>query len=144
MGGDSVIPFLDFKDKWAIILALTSNEGSQDFQHHKDKGEELYKKVIRKSFEWGSDENIMFVTGATHPEELKVIRSLAPNSFFLVPGIGAQGGDLHKVVLSGKNEDIGLLINSSRSIIYASDGMDFAVKAGKEAKSIRKEMQIYF
>lgn len=144
MGIDSVTPFLEFKDKWAIILALTSNIGSEDFQHHADKGEKLYEKVIRKSFEWGSEENIMFVTGATHPSELKGIRALAPNSFFLVPGVGAQGGDLHAVVESAKNKEIGLLINSSRGIIYASDKDDFALAAGKAAKALKEEMQRYF
>ena len=144
MGIDSVTPFLEFKEKWAIILALTSNVGSEDFQHHTDHGERLYERVIRKSFDWGSAENIMFVTGATHPEELKGIRRIAPNSFFLVPGVGAQGGDLHAVVESAMNEEIGLLINSSRAIIYASQEKDFAEVAGREAQAVREQMLRYF
>jgi orotidine-5'-phosphate decarboxylase len=144
MGIDSVTPFLEFKNKWAIILALTSNIGSEDFQNHTEDGEKLYEKVIRKSFEWGTDQNIMFVTGATHPEELKEIRALAPQSFFLVPGVGAQGGDLHAVVKNARNEEIGLLINSSRAIIYASNQEDFALAAGLEAKAVQAQMLRYF
>jgi len=144
MGIDSVTPFLEFENKWAIILALTSNIGSQDFQNHTDNGEKLYEKVIRKTFDWGNDENIMFVTGATHPSELKEIRVLAPKSFFLVPGVGAQGGDLHAVVENAKNDEIGLLINSSRGIIYADNSENFASAAAKEAKKLQKEMEIYF
>lgn len=144
MGIDSVTPFLEFENKWAIILALTSNIGSQDFQNHTQHGEKLYEKVIRKSFEWGNDENIMFVTGATHPKELGDIRKLAPKSFFLVPGVGAQGGDLHAVVESAKNDEIGLLINSSRGIIYADNTENFAKVAGLEAERLQKEMQRYF
>jgi orotidine-5'-phosphate decarboxylase len=144
MGVDSVNPFLEFENKWAIILVLTSNIGSEDFQHHTEAGEKLYEKVIRKSFDWGNDQNIMFVTGATHPEELKEIRALAPQSFFLVPGVGAQGGDLHAVVESARNEEIGLLINSSRAIIYASNQQDFAEAAGREAKAVQEQMLRYF
>ena len=140
MGADSVKPFLAFKNKWGIVLALTSNEGSQDFQFLQENNKFLYQKVIEKSFDWGNDENIMFVTGATHPEKFKELRSLAPNSFFLVPGIGAQGGDLHGVIENGKNKEIGLLINSSRGIIYAGNEQDFVAKAGEKAKAIQEEM----
>jgi orotidine-5'-phosphate decarboxylase len=144
MGKDSISPFLEFKDKWAIILALTSNLGSHDFQYKEDHGEKLYESVIKKSFEWGNEENIMFVTGATHASELGSIRSIAPNSFFLVPGVGAQGGDLHEVVKYGRNKEIGLLVNSSRAIIYASNQEDFALRAKEEASKMQQEMAIYF
>lgn len=144
MGGDSVKPFLDFKGKWAIILAITSNIGSQDFQHIQENGEKLYQSVVRKSFEWGNDENIMFVTGATHPKELAEIRALAPKSFFLVPGVGAQGGDLDAVVKSGRNKDVGLLVNSARAIIYASAKEDFAEAAQAEAARLHEQMLAYF
>ncbi len=143
MGEDSVTPFLEFEGKWAIVLALTSNFGSADFQHHTDNGVKLYEKVLQKCFEWGSDENIMFVTGATHPEELGEIRKLAPNSFFLVPGVGAQGGDLDAVVRHAKSEDVGLLINSSRGIIYASKDANFAEVAGEKAKALQQQMASY-
>lgn len=145
MGSDSVLPFLSFdKNKWVILLALTSNEGSKDFQFFKENDTFLYQKVIQKSFEWGNDENIMFVTGATHPEKFAELRALAPKSFFLVPGIGAQGGNLDEVVKFGKNEDIGLLINSSRDIIYASNQADFAEKAREKALALHLQMQKYF
>ncbi|MGB1018872.1 MAG: orotidine-5'-phosphate decarboxylase [Chitinophagales bacterium] len=147
MGSDSVTPFLNkelYKDKWAIILALTSNKGSQDFQFLQENNKFLYQKVIQKSFDWGNDENIMFVTGATHPEKFKELRSLAPNSFFLVPGIGAQGGDLHGVIENGKNDEIGLLINSSRGIIYAGSDEKFAVAARNSALQVVNEMKKYF
>lgn len=144
MGVDSVSPFLEFKNKWAIILALTSNQGSQDFQHIQENGEKLYESVVKKSFEWGNDENIMFVTGATHPKELGGIRALAPDHFFLVPGIGAQGGDLDAVVEHGRNTDIGLLLNSSRGIIYASNDQNFDQKAKEEAQKLHERMKGYF
>lgn len=144
MGVDSVTPFLDTPNKWAILLTLTSNIGSHDFQHIQENGEKLYEAVVRKSFDWGNEENIMFVTGATHPKELGGIRKLAPKSFFLVPGIGAQGGDLDAVVQAGKNSEIGLLLNSSRGIIYASSGTDFAEVAKQEAKKLHEQMHRYF
>ena len=144
MGADSVTPFLEFKDKWAIILALTSNESSQDFQFVKENGTLLYEKVISKSLTWGNEENIMFVTGATHPEKFKELRVLAPNSFFLVPGIGAQGGDLDAVVKFGRNKDMGLLINSSRGIIYAGNDFDFDIKARDKALELKQQMENYF
>lgn len=144
MGADSVTPFLEFKNKWAIILALTSNASSQDFQFVNENDEFLYQKVIRKSLEWGTDENIMFVTGATHPRKFKELRALAPDSFFLVPGIGAQGGDLDEVVKNGKNKDIGLLINSSRGIIYAGEGENFEQKVRESAIMLQTQMKKYF
>lgn len=144
MGADSVKPFLKFKDKWSIILALTSNKSSEDFQYIKDGGEMLYQKVIRKAQEWGTDENIMFVTGATHPESFKKLRTLAPDYFFLVPGVGAQGGDLDAVVQNGRNKDIGLLINSSRGIIYAGNEDDFDKKARGKALELQQQMAKYF
>lgn len=144
MGKDSVAPFLEFKDKWAIILAITSNESSKDFQLMKEGNEFLYERVMKTSFEWGNDENIMFVTGATHPEKFQELRALAPKSFFLVPGIGAQGGDLDKVVEFGRNKDIGLLINSSRGIIYAGKDENFAEKARESALELSNQMKKYF
>ena len=136
MGEDSVMPFFEFKDKWVILLGLTSNVGSKDFQFEND----LYKKVIKKAQTWGTPDNLMFVIGATHPEYFKDIRALAPNSFFLVPGIGAQGGDLAAVSEFGMNDHCGLLINSSREIIYAGNGLDFAEKAREAAQRIQRQM----
>ena len=141
MGEDSVTPFLEFDNKWVILLALTSNKGANDFQFTQDAGgEELYKKVLRKSCEWGSDENLMFVVGATRAEGIGEVRKMVPNHFFLVPGVGAQGGSLEDVANYGWNEDCGLLVNSSRGIIYASNGHDFAEKAAIEAEKLQQEM----
>ncbi len=141
MGSDSVKPFLEFKDKWTILLALTSNEGAVDFQLENLKDDQpLYKKVLRTSKEWGSDENMMYVVGATKAESLKEIREIIPNHFLLVPGVGAQGGSLAEVCKYGLTEDIGLLINSSRGIIYASSGKDFAQAAKEKAISIQAQM----
>ena len=141
MGEDSVTPFLEFDNKWVILLALTSNKGANDFQLTKDAdGEELYKKVLRKSCEWGSDENLMFVVGATRAEGIGEVRKMVPNHFFLVPGVGAQGGSLEDVANYGWNNDCGLLVNSSRGIIYASNGHDFAEKAAVEAEKLQHEM----
>lgn len=136
MGEDSVTPFLEFKNKWVILLGLTSNKGSQDFQ----MVDNLYKKVIQTAQKWGTPDNLMFVIGATHPEKFKEIRALAPDNFFLVPGIGAQGGDLLGVSDIGMNNRCGLLVNSSRDIIYASNGMDFAVKAREAAQTVQSQM----
>ncbi|MGB1247869.1 MAG: orotidine-5'-phosphate decarboxylase [Chitinophagales bacterium] len=144
MGEDSVTPFLAYKDKFAIILALTSNKGSADFQFLEQDGKPLYERVMRQADKWGSDENIMFVTGATHPEKFKELRTISPNHFFLVPGIGAQGGDMDAVVQNGRNKDIGLLISSSRGIIYASQGEDFAEQAGQKAREMAEQMAKYF
>ena len=140
MGVDSVEPFLGFDEKWVILLALTSNKGSKDFQYLNAEGKELYKNVLLKSQEWADDNKMMYVVGATHPEELGEIRKMLPNHFFLVPGIGAQGGDLQAVAKFGLNDQIGLLVNSSRGIIYASNGEDFAEKSAEEAKKLQKQM----
>ena len=143
MGTDSVKPFLNFKDKWAIILALTSNEGSKDFQFlQADPENKLFEKVIQKAADWGSNENIMFVVGATRGDAFLTIRKHAPNHFLLVPGVGAQGGSLKDVCKYGMNNDCGLLINSSRAVIYASSGQDFAQAAREEARKIQNEMAI--
>lgn len=141
MGEDSVSPFLEFDGKWAIVLALTSNKGALDFQFTRDSnGEELYKKVLQKSATWGSDENMMYVVGATRAAGIGEVRKLVPNHFFLVPGVGAQGGSLTDVANFGWNKDCGLLVNSSRGILYASNGIDFAEKAKDEARKIQQEM----
>lgn len=144
MGSDSVKPFLDFKGKWVILLALTSNQGSLDFQFTDSDGAKLYEKVLKKAQEWGTDEQLMFVVGATRAEEIAKVRALAPNNFFLVPGVGAQGGSLDEVVKYGANEECGLLVNSSRGIIYASRGEDFAMAAKNEAFKIQSQMELYF
>lgn len=141
MGSDSIKPFLAFKDKWVIVLALTSNEGASDFQFgESSSGEKLYEKVIRKCMVWGSPDKLMFVVGATKAEHLMHIRTFAPDNFLLVPGVGAQGGSLADVAKFGMNKDCGLLVNASRSILYASDGEDFALKAREEAMKIQKQM----
>ncbi len=143
MGEDSVKPFMGYLDKWVIILALTSNNGSSDFQYLKngESGDELFKTVLKTAQKWGSPENMMFVVGATRAEKLKVIREIVPEHFLLVPGVGAQGGSLEDVAAYGMNEQCGLLVNSSRGIIYASSGMDYAVKAGEAAKRVRETME---
>jgi len=142
MGEDSVTPFLDFKGKWAIVLALTSNQGSLDFQNFQNtEGKQLFEEVIDKVNTWGSSENIMYVVGATRGEAFVKIREHAPDHFLLVPGVGAQGGSLADVCQYGMNKDCGLLVNSTRGIIYASKGKDFAEKAREEAIILQKEMQ---
>lgn len=143
MGKDSVSPFLQFQDKWAIVLALTSNEGSTDFQTQKIGEEYLYEKVLRDVASWGTDENTMFVVGATKAESLAQIRQIIPNHFLLVPGVGAQGGSLQDVVKYGMNSEVGLLVNASRSILYASSGADYASAAAAEAKKMQEEMGVY-
>lgn len=144
MGKDSVQPFLQLEGKWAIVLGLTSNEGAQDFQTLKNSSQQpLYAHVIEKVASWGTPENLMFVVGATRAEQLKEIRSLVPQHFLLVPGVGAQGGSLEQVVDAGMNPDVGLLINASRSIIYASSGKDFDLAAKKEALKLQTEMGLY-
>ena len=140
MGIDSVEPFLNFEGKWVILLALTSNKGSKDFQYLNSEGKELYKNVILKSKEWADSDKMMYVVGATHPEEIGEIRKLVPEHFLLVPGIGAQGGDLQTVAKYGLNKDCGLIVNSSRGIIYASNGEDFAERAAEEAKKLQNQM----
>ena len=144
MGKDSVQPFLKFDGKWAIVLGLTSNEGANDFQYYANKEEQpLYAKVISTVMEWGTSENLMFVVGATRTEQLADIRRIAPEHFLLVPGVGAQGGSLEDVFNAGSNSDCGLLVNASRSIIYAGSGTDFEVAAKKEALNIQSEMALY-
>jgi orotidine-5'-phosphate decarboxylase len=142
MGADSVKPFLGFDGKWVILLALTSNEGSNDFQLLKDSdNQEFFKSVLEKSASWGSSDELMYVVGATRAEGIAEVRSLVPDYFFLVPGVGTQGGSLDDVVKYGWNKDCGLIVNSSRAIIYADNGFDFASAARREAKSIQLEMQ---
>lgn len=142
MGADSVIPFLDFNDKWVILLALTSNESSKDFQLLNVEGrtQNLFETVVEKSKQWGTKENLMYVVGATKAEYLKEIRKIIPDNFLLVPGVGAQGGSLEQVAKYGMNDSCGLLVNSSRSIIYADNSYDFAKEAGKKAKEMQSEM----
>ncbi|WP_330442980.1 orotidine-5'-phosphate decarboxylase [Flavobacterium sp. C4GT6] len=140
MGKDSVEPFLTFKNKFTIMLALTSNAGAFDFQTKTVEGEELYKTVLKTSKGWENSENLMYVVGATKAEYFTEIRKIVPNSFLLVPGVGAQGGNLQDVCKYGMSDNVGLLINSSRGIIYASNGEDFAEKAREEALKIQQEM----
>ncbi len=140
MGKDSVEPFLEFTNKHTILLALTSNEGAFDFQTLQTGGEDLYKKVIRKSREWNNSENLMYVVGATKAEYLADIRKIIPESFLLVPGVGAQGGSLEEVCKYGITKNVGLLVNSSRKIIYASDADNFAEIAGAKAEALQNQM----
>ena len=143
MGEDSVKPFLEYDGKWVILLALTSNKGSHDFQLTEDKqGERLFEKVLMKSQEWGTTENLMYVVGATQGKMFEDIRRIAPDHFLLVPGVGAQGGSLQEVCKYGMTKDCGLLVNSSRGIIYASTDNDFAEVAAAKAKELQKEMAV--
>lgn len=141
MGSDSVKPFLAFENKWAIVLGLTSNEGSADFQQLKIANEELYLNVIRTCASWGTEDNMMFVIGATKAQMMDDVRKIIPNHFLLVPGVGAQGGSLEEVCKFGMNKNIGLLVNVSRNIIYAGNGKDYAKKAAEEAKKIADQMR---
>jgi orotidine-5'-phosphate decarboxylase len=145
MGEDSVKPFLEIKDKWVILLAHTSNSGSADFQQiiNQLSGRQLYEEVMVKAMQWASKENLMFVVGATQAEKFTAIRALAPDYFFLVPGVGAQGGDLKALSKAGLTKDCGLLVNSSRGIIYASQEKNFAEQAAEAARQIQEEMKIY-
>jgi orotidine-5'-phosphate decarboxylase len=143
MGSDSVQPFLEFNNKWVILLALTSNSGSQDFQVLKCGDERLYEEVIKVAHLWAKEDQLMFVVGATQAQELQNIRRLAPKNFLLVPGVGAQGGNLEEVSKYGMNKHCGLLVNASRSIIYASDGEDFAEAAAHEAEKMQEKMSDY-
>lgn len=142
MGIDSVQPFLEYEGKWVILLALTSNKGSRDFQFLETNGTPIYQKVMETAQSWGTPDQLMFVTGATHPEKFEDLRTIAPNHFFLVPGIGAQGGDLQSVAQYGLNKDVGLLINSSRGIIYAGSGEDFEKAVAQAANKIHQEMKL--
>lgn len=144
MGEDSVRPFVGEKEKWAIVLGLTSNMGSNDFQKLKIEEEYLFETVIRSCKKWGTPENMMFVIGATQSEYIKKVRAIIPEHFLLIPGVGAQGGSLDEVMKFGMNQDIGLLINSSRDIIYASMDVNFAEKAREKAATLSKLMAAYF
>lgn len=143
MGEDSVTPFLGYDGKWVILLALTSNKGAYDFQFEKnaETGERLFEKVLKTSLEWGTDENMMYVVGATKAEMLTDIRAIVPEHFLLVPGVGAQGGSLEEVARYGLNSTCGLLVNSSRQIMYASSEPDFALAARREAEKVQTEME---
>jgi orotidine-5'-phosphate decarboxylase len=144
MGEDSVAPFLTYPDKWVILLALTSNKGSQDFQLTADAtGERLFEKVLRTSQAWGTDEQLMYVVGATRGRLLEAIRRIVPHHFLLVPGVGTQGGSLEEVARYGMNRQCGLLVNSSRQILYADASEQFASAAGREARNIQQEMAKY-
>lgn len=143
MGKDSVSPFLEFDNKWVILLALTSNQGALDFQFlRNDSGKNLFENVLVKSQEWGTSENMMYVVGATRGEAIGEVRKIIPNHFLLVPGVGSQGGSLQDVAQYGLTNECGLLVNSSRGIIYASEGEDFAEKAKEEAVKLQKEMAL--
>lgn len=145
MGSDSVIPFLQYDDKWVILLGLTSNEGSQDFQMQKlaSKKRLLYEEVMLKATEWGNTDQLMFVVGATQSDRIKKLRKLIPNHFLLIPGVGAQGGNLKEISLKGMNSECGIIVNSSRSIIYADGTANFDKVARDKALEIRAEMSTY-
>jgi len=143
MGEDSVTPFLSYGGKWAIILALTSNRGADDFQYHTDKGQRLFERVLTLSQRWGTTDNLMYVVGATRAEMLADIRKIVPDHFLLVPGVGAQGGSLEEVARYGMNNQCGLLVNSSRGIIYADSSDNFADVAGEKAREMQEEMALY-
>ncbi|MCF6280235.1 MAG: orotidine-5'-phosphate decarboxylase [Flavobacteriaceae bacterium] len=142
MGSDSVEPFLAFEDKFTIMLALTSNKGGLDFQGMKINNNELYKEVLQKALTWKNSNNLMFVVGATKAKYFESIRKIVPNHFLLVPGVGAQGGNLQDVCKYGLTKDVGLLINSSRGIIYAGNDIDFAKKSAEKAKELQQEMEM--
>ena len=141
MGSDSVQPFLTYPGKWVILLALTSNKGAADFQYLKTDERNLFEHVLMQSSQWGTPDNMMYVVGATQASQLAAIRSIIPDHFLLVPGVGAQGGSLQDVAHYGMTNDIGLLVNASRSIIFASNGKDFAEKAREEAVKLQFEMK---
>jgi orotidine-5'-phosphate decarboxylase len=143
MGEDSLRPFLEFENKWIICLALTSNAGHQDFQKLDLENEKLYERVLKTVSKYGNINNLMFVVGATRAEQLKHIRNIVPEHFLLVPGVGAQGGNLDEVANYGSNKDCGLLVNSSRGIIYASDGDDYLIRAKEEAQKLQVQMSHY-
>lgn len=143
MGEDSVKPFLQHEGKWAIVLGLTSNKGAEDFELQTTGNQLLYEKVLSTVASWGSPDNLMFVVGATQADAFTNIRKLTPHHFYLVPGVGAQGGSLKEISEKAMNKDCGLLVNASRAIIYASSGEDFAAKAREVAKGYREEMKLY-
>lgn len=141
MGEDSVVPFLEYENKFTVLLALTSNKGSHDFQMIEDRnGLRLFENVIKKSSDWGTPDNLMYVVGATQGQLLSDVRKLAPQNFLLVPGVGAQGGSLEEVARLAMNDECGILVNSSRGIIYASSGTDFAEAAAREASKLASQM----
>jgi orotidine-5'-phosphate decarboxylase len=142
MGEDSVKPFLSYPGKWIIVLALTSNKGAADFQFFSNQDERLFEQVLGKSQKWGSADTMMYVVGATQAEMLTDIRKIVPDHFLLVPGVGAQGGSLQEVARYGMTKDCGLIVNSSRNIIYASNGTDYAARARQEALLIQQEMEL--
>lgn len=141
MGEDSVTPFLQYEGKWVVLLALTSNKGAFDFQFFEQEGERLYERVLRKSQEWGNDRNMMYVVGATKADMLEGIRKIVPEHFLLVPGVGAQGGSLEEVAKYGMNRQCGLIVNSSRGIIFADKTENFARRAGEEARKLQADME---
>ncbi|MEI8225487.1 MAG: orotidine-5'-phosphate decarboxylase [Bacteroidota bacterium] len=143
MGEDSVTPFLSYNDKWVVLLALTSNKGADDFQYHNEDGIKLFQRVLSVSQKWGTINNMMYVVGATRAEMLKDIRKIVPNHFILVPGVGAQGGSLEDVARYGMNSKCGLLVNSSRGIIFADNSENFDKVAGEKAQEIQIEMEKY-
>ena len=141
MGEDSVTPFLQYEGKWVVLLALTSNKGAFDFQFFAENGEKLYERVLKKSQEWGNDRNMMYVVGATKADMLEGIRKIVPEHFLLVPGVGAQGGSLEEVARYGMNNHCGLIVNSSRGIIFADKTENFARRAGEEARKLQADME---
>ena len=141
MGEDSVTPFLQYEGKWVVLLALTSNKGAFDFQFFEQEGKRLYERVLRKSQEWGNDRNMMYVVGATKADMLEGIRKIVPEHFLLVPGVGAQGGSLEEVARYGMNNHCGLIVNSSRGIIFADKTENFARRAGEEARKLQADME---
>ncbi len=144
MGKDSVAPFLQFPNKWAIVLGITSNEGSKDFQLQPSGDGLLYEKVLQTVASWGTVDNTMFVVGATRKEQLERVRELIPNHFLLIPGVGTQGGDLATVAKTAMNKDVSILVNVSRAIIFAGNGMDYADLAAKAASEYREQMEAFF
>ena len=143
MGNDSVSPFLEFRNKWVILLAATSNLGGLDFQYKQiEGGKRVFEEVLEKSLEWGNEQNLMYVVGATRAEMLSDVRAIVPDAFLLVPGVGAQGGSLEEVVKYGMNDTCGLLVNSSRGIIYAGAGIDFGLVAGKKSQELQSQMAV--
>jgi len=143
VGEDSVTPFLTYRDKWVILLVLTSNKGADDFQYHNEDGIRLFERVLTVSRKWGNTDNLMYVVGATRAEMLKDIRKIVPDHFLLVPGVGAQGGSLQEVAKYGLNSKCGLIVNSSRGIIFADDSENFDKTAGEKAREIQQEMELY-
>jgi len=143
MGEDSVTPFLSYKEKWVVLLALTSNKGAEDFQYHNENGTKLFERVLSVSQKWGTLDNIMYVVGATRAEMLKDVRKIVPDHFLLVPGVGTQGGSLEEVCRYGMNDRCGIIVNSSRGIIFADSSSNFDIVAGEKAAEIQAEMAKY-